>query len=228
MQLMGLVIRRGHTVMCSDFSLKALISEWAEEQLGPNPFLKIGSCDTSLKLEFTPEELQHEEVPQQLQVVGELCADQGKAIVAAMSNTIVYTVNPTRTPTQVYDLKILTVVTDTSHDQIVDMPDAMKCCIGTGDSAKWGAAGHTTLTYASGGQLVTSTGHWIELTRIDTSVEDVMRVVGRNFGADEVSRFRCELACSASDGERAQLTQKWAREQVSKSVPTRMKGRTKF
>merc|ERR1712070_782154 len=31
MPFMALVLRRGHTVMCSDFSLKSLIFEWSEE-----------------------------------------------------------------------------------------------------------------------------------------------------------------------------------------------------
>merc|ERR1719238_1843816 len=76
MRLMGLAVRRGFTVMCSDFSLKALISEWSEELLGPNPFVKMGECDFRFKLEFVPSDLKNEEVPQQLQVVGELCAEQ--------------------------------------------------------------------------------------------------------------------------------------------------------
>lgn len=88
MQAMGFALRSGFTVMCSDFSLKSLIHEWSEEHLGPNPFLKVGECDSQFCLEFVPSELQHEDVPQQLQVVGELCADKGKAVVNAMGCTI--------------------------------------------------------------------------------------------------------------------------------------------
>merc|ERR1712110_1377412 len=98
--------------MCSDFSLKSLLHEWSEEQLGPNPFLQVGECNHQIGLEFIPAELQHEDVPQQLQVVGELCVEKGKAVVGAMSNTIVYTVNPKRAQTDLYDLKILTVATE--------------------------------------------------------------------------------------------------------------------
>lgn len=227
MKLMGLAVRRGFTVMCSDFSLKALISEWSEEQLGPNPFLKLQQeCDRQFQLDFLPEELQHEEVPQQLQVVGELCAQQGKAVVAALGGTIIYTVNPTRTQTQLYDLKVLTVVSTWSG--ATEMPEAMKCSVGVGEHEKCGAAGHVTLTYASGGQIVTSMGHWIELTRIDTALETVMQVAERNFGQAEAMQLQSEMDELNTDFERSECVQKWSKQMVQKSVPTRMKARTKF
>merc|ERR1712048_870221 len=68
-------------------------------------------------------------VPQQLQVVGELCADKGQAIVTAMSDTIVYTVNPDRPKTDIYDLKVLTVATNMA-DSNLSMRNAPKCNVG--------------------------------------------------------------------------------------------------
>ena len=41
--------------MFSDFSLKALIHEWNEEYLGPNPFVKIGDVSETVELHFDPE-----------------------------------------------------------------------------------------------------------------------------------------------------------------------------
>merc|ERR1719160_135261 len=108
MEFMALVVHRGHTVLCSDFSLKSLIHEWSEQHLGPNPFIKVGEIDRQFQLEFVPSDLAHEDVPQQLQVVGELCRDEGKAIVSAMADTILYTVDPKRAKTGMYDLKVLT------------------------------------------------------------------------------------------------------------------------
>merc|ERR1711879_234903 len=105
-----------------------------------------------------------------------------------MGGTILYTVNPTRSTTNLYDLKVLTVVTEC--DDGLRMPDDMKCSVGEGDDIKRGAAGHVTLTYASGGQLVTSSGHWIELKKIDTSLESVLRVVQHEFGEEEVYSLR--------------------------------------
>lgn len=228
MQLMGLALSSGYTVMCSDFSMKALISEWSEEHLGPNPFMKMSvECNEQFQLDFIPAELQNEEVPQQLQVVGELCAEQGKAIVQAMGGTIVYTVNPHRPPTNVYDLKVLTVVSDWGMGD-EGLPEAMKCSVGDGGNEKRGAAGHVTLTYSSGGQLLTSMGHWIELTRIDTSLEAVARVAAHNFGEAQLQQFNMEYNCLRSDTERRDHLQRWSKEMVQKSVPTRMKCRTKY
>ena len=40
-QFVGEMLRRGHMLMFSDFSLKALISSWNQEVLGPNPFVQV-------------------------------------------------------------------------------------------------------------------------------------------------------------------------------------------
>lgn len=232
MLFMGFALRSGFTVMCSDFSLKSLIHEWSEEQLGPNPFLQVGTCDRQFCLEFIPSQLQNEEVPQQLQVVGELCADKGKAVVTAMGSTILYTVNPMRKPSDLYDLAVLTVVTDYAPDdcdlQDGGIQDEAKCIIGEGDAQKKGLAGHVTLTYAEGGQLVTSMGHWIELARLDATLDSVMKAAEHNFGAEEVSKFRCEYGNLSSDTEKSAYLQERCHELVTKSAPTRMKLRTKY
>jgi hypothetical protein len=41
MRLVYHIIHNKHMAMFSDFSLKALISQWNEEKLGPNPFRKM-------------------------------------------------------------------------------------------------------------------------------------------------------------------------------------------
>jgi len=227
MRLAGLAVQRGFTAMFSDFSLKALIAEWSEEQLGPNPFSRLPQgCTGQMMLEFLPAELRGEEVPQQLQVVGELCAEQGRAAVAAMSDTILYTLNPRRTQTRLYDLKVLTVVSEVSTG--LAMPDAMKCSVGAGPHEKRGAAGHVALTYASGGQLVTSAGHWIELSRLDTTEEQVIQVAARNFGAEMRTQYESEMAQLCSAKERSDCSQRYSKMMVQQSVPTRMKCRTKY
>jgi hypothetical protein len=57
MDLMQTLLSRGHLVMVSDFSLKALIKQWSERHLGPNPFVKVGECNFSMELQFCPESL---------------------------------------------------------------------------------------------------------------------------------------------------------------------------
>lgn len=234
MRFIGFALRSGFTVMCSDFSLKSLIFEWSEEQLGPNPFLKVGACDHQFSLEFVPQDLANEEVPQQLQVVGELCKDSGKAVVSAMSDTIVYTLNPNRQKTDLYDVKVLTVATHLGGFSMNGLASNMACTVGErgflgmGGNLKRGTAGHVTLTYAEGGQLVTSMGHWIELTRINTTVESVMRCARHNFGAMEAEQIQSEYMLQRTDEQREATLQKWSHEMVSQSAPTRMKCRTKF
>jgi len=224
--LIAFALQSGFSVMCSDFSLKALISEWSEELLGPNPFTRLpGTCDDQFQLEFFPEHLKNEDVPQQLQVVGELCAQDGKAAVGALSDTILYTLNPRRKATQVYQVKVLTVVTKWRGSEI---PEAMKCEVQHGDARKRGVAGHVALSYPSGGQLITSMGHWIELTRINTSVESMMQVAARNFGEEEIFKHRAELSSARNETERQQCVQKLSKQMIQKSVPSSMKARTKF
>lgn len=224
----GFAMKHGFTVMCSDFSLKSLIFEWSEAHLGPNPFVKLGECDGGMNLEFDPRDLKDDEVPQQLQVVGELCSERGKAVVACMPGTIVYTVNPERKRTNVYDIKVLTVVTEHESASMQSVSESMKCKVGSGNSEKAGTAGHIALTYTAGGQLIASNGHWIELTKIDTTAEDVIRVAARNFGSSKVNEFQDELQVLSSVQERFECTQKHAKQLVQESVATRMKCRSKF
>ena len=68
-------------------------------------------------------------------------------------------VNSKRQTTDIYDLKVLTIASSIKADE------KSTCKIGD----KKGAAGHVLLTYKSGGNLLVSMGHWIELMKIDTS-----------------------------------------------------------
>merc|ERR1712187_538327 len=104
----------------------------------------------------------------------------------------------------------------------------MKCSVGDGDGLKRGAAGHVALTYAEGGQLVTSMGHWIELTKIDASLESVMRVAAHNFGGEEADNFRRVYMEQATDADRNQWVQSNCHKYVTQSAPSRMKARTKY
>ena len=45
-----------------------------------------------------------------------------------------------------------------------------------------GTAGHVLLKYKSGGLLLTSMGHWIELLKIDTSDTTFFKVARETFG----------------------------------------------
>jgi len=122
-----------------------------------------------------------------------------------------YTVNPTRRPTDLYILKVLTVVGNAdAAEGGVDIPEAMKCRVGPDEGEKSGAAGHITLTYASGGQLVTSMGHWEELSRLDISQDAVRQVAETHFGALELQQYESEMNSYITDGEKNECAQSGA------------------
>merc|ERR1712137_1367362 len=182
---------------------------------GPNPFIQLPTgCNSQFKIEFFPTQLQQEGVPQQLQVVGDLCTENGFAVVQAMSNTILYTLKPDRKGTSRYTLNVLTVVSE--HDGGRLSEDRQKCSIvsESSDVMKSGFAGHVMLNYDSGGQLVTSMGHWIELTRINTSLEAVLRVAQHNFGQSELALLQEDLGMQNSDRDREECMQKWAKKHI--------------
>ena len=94
--------------MFSDFSLKALINQWDESILGPNPFKKVGETSSTAELRFKSGELK--ECPSaQLQTVGEM-AEEGKVNVHTMGGTIMYGVNKKNLKHDKYKIQVLTVV----------------------------------------------------------------------------------------------------------------------
>lgn len=155
--------------MFSDFSLKALINSWEEKyDLGPNPFIDFSSYTGNFKLKFDPKELK--ECPSaQLQTVGEL-ARENTCDMIAMGGTIVYTVNNRNLQHSFYNLKVLTIVETLKPNE-----ENLVCRIGDYE----GAAGHVLLRYPSGGSILTSMGHWVELMKIDTSAEKLFEYAER-------------------------------------------------
>lgn len=58
LKLVSYLIKKSHMVMFSDFSLKALIPNWDESILGPNPFIKLpNDFGGSAHLKFDPNAL---------------------------------------------------------------------------------------------------------------------------------------------------------------------------
>merc|ERR1711939_142299 len=110
LELMEALLSRGSMVMVSDFSLKALITDWQTDLFGPNPFVQLGSFDRSFKLSFDPAQLVNS-TSSQLQKVGELC-HKGEAVVEAMGDTICYTVDPKKTQHRAYEVHVLSVATE--------------------------------------------------------------------------------------------------------------------
>lgn len=197
LELIEKVISRGSMVMASDFSLKALIKDWQVDLLGPNPFIKIGEFDSKFTLKFDPEMLN--QCPSaQLQKVGELCAE-GSAESHALGGTIAYTVDAAKCETQAYTLQVLTVASAMPGVDVEGLPKAHRCTIGEHS----GAAGHVLLTYPTGGQLLTSCGHWIELSKLDVSLDNLFKVAEQTWGGEYATQMRSEYATMESNGMEA-------------------------
>jgi hypothetical protein len=174
------VIDRGHMAMFSDFSLKALVNSWKDKyELGPNPFAQTTEHTGNFVLRFNTADLK--ECPSaQLQTVGDM-AETGLCNVQAAGGTIVYSVDRSKLDHKIYKLQVLTVNTTIQAPK-----EDLACKVGE----HVGTAGHVLLTYPSGGMILTSMGHWIELMKIDTSAEKVFEVAQQEFGVEEAAKMR--------------------------------------
>merc|ERR1711988_425278 len=214
--LMKCLLDRGSMVMCSDFSLKALIRDWDTAAFGPNPFVQIGTFNHRFKLHFEPAVLK-ECVSSQLQNVGSLCEDKGFAVVSAMSDTIAYTVDPAQTQHGMYKPEVLSVATDMSGFNLENgLPVDMRCEV----KNVYGAAGHVLLTYPSGGTMLVSAGHWLELMQLDVSVESLRTTAMKSWGREKTYEMMGKLDDrSLTSEEHSTMLQKYAHDLVTSSAP---------
>eukprot|EP00811_Abedinium_folium_P000177 NODE_10161_length_1372_cov_8.123695.p1 GENE.NODE_10161_length_1372_cov_8.123695~~NODE_10161_length_1372_cov_8.123695.p1 ORF type:complete len:355 (-),score=81.72 NODE_10161_length_1372_cov_8.123695:213-1277(-) len=211
--LLRTLLRRGIMAMFSDFSLKALIEKWDKRALGPNPFLKIGEFSESMRLTFEPEQLMR--CPSaQLQALGQIC-NAGFVEVDAMSSTIAYTVDGNvAATTPAYKLEVLTVA---SGMRGVSLPSAPHLLCQSGKHR--GSAGHVLMTYPSGGLLLTSAGHWIDLTRLDVSEERLLSMASTTYGEEYSSGLRSRLESCSTGIDRDELSQCFAKRYIQGSSP---------
>jgi hypothetical protein len=197
MPLVALLVQHQHIVMFGDFSLKGLIHDWSEELLGPNPFVNRGTTCSPMKLTFVPEALV-DCCNAQLQNVGKMC-ESGEAIVKVMGGTIVFDISAQKSDTDRYATEVLT--------RCVNSPGGETC-------------GHVMLTYPSGGRILVSAGHWIELSHLSGATEEsVLRMCTEQMGGQKAQQMMYDLQNSASAIEREQIIQKNAQEVVWSSAP---------
>jgi len=215
LDVMALLLQRGHMVMCSDFSLKALIRQWSTDRFGPNPFVKIGEFNGTMRLDFDSSRLA--ECPSaQLQRAGDLCGN-GFATIKAMSGTIAYTVDSgVQRVTDAYRLEVLTVATEMAGVNLSGLPLERTCEAG----GRRGAAGHVLLRYTSGGLLLVSAGHWIELVQLDGVTEEkLLRTAEAQYGQSYAASWSEHLLATPSPEVRNQMCQAFAQQMVQQSSP---------
>lgn len=206
--------------MFGDFSLKALIKDWKSDVLGPNPFIRR-ACDISscMKLEFEPQALK--DCPSsQLQKVGELCTE-GVVEVNAMGGTIQYEVDwDVAMSSECYSMQVLTRVVSADNK-------AVEADKKSESEAKPGIAGHVLLQFACGGHLLTSCGHWIELSRLGMTEEDYLKVGEKNYGKAWSDNTRCELA-KMGKAKKTSYIQNMASNWVQQSAPCQYQNQMKM
>ena len=110
-------------------------------------------------------------------MVGELC-DKGKAILHVLDSTVVFNYDEKLVDKEIYSLSILTIVTDYSS---VNKNNTLPL-IPISDQK--GTIGHAILKYKSGGVMILSAGHWIELNKLDVNLEVLEKVAEKNYGSN--------------------------------------------
>ena len=188
MELIKYLLDKGNMVMCSDFAVKSLINDW-DQILGPNPFVQVGQCSDFLELFFDPKVLQ-ESPSKQLQMVGQLC-ETGTTNIHALSDTVVVGINKNNADNKFYTLSILTIITKTGEFKIDKQKDN-SWSIGE----KTGTIGHALLKFKSGGLLLISAGHWIELANLNVNINNLETAAKTNYGEnneymEEINQIKC-------------------------------------
>jgi hypothetical protein len=90
---------------------------------------------------------------------------------------------------------------------------------GDGDAAVRGLAGHVLLTLPSGGKLLTSMGHWMELSQLGVTEEGLFAACSRR-GAHYESAVRAELeSCGGDRRRRSAVMERRGAEMVRSSAP---------
>ena len=177
LELIKYLVDKSHMVMCSDFAVKALIEDW-NEILGPNPFRKLGECSDFLELFFEPKTLE-ESSSKQLQMVAQLC-QSGSTHIHALMGTVVFGVNKEEAYNAEYNLSILTIVTKAGGFDTESQKEN-----GWTIGEKNGTVGHAMLKYKSGGLMLLSAGHWIELSNLNANIDNLEEVAMKNYAMDE-------------------------------------------
>jgi hypothetical protein len=216
MQTVAHALDRGFMVIFGDFSLKALIKDWDHSLLGPLPFEQVGETSGTVRLRFHREHLI--ECPSsQLQCVGQLCGDNF-AGVHALGGTIQFTVKQDREATPAYQLQILTVAEAAA--------DYRGPTVTVGRYT--GTAGHVLLRYRSGGMLLVSATHWMELTNINADEAQVAQVLLQQQGQIAADEFKKQLESCKTSEERTACSSRSAVALVQcspASAPLRLKSK---
>lgn len=168
-------LEMGYMIMISDYAVRALIKNWDETLLGPNPFYEKGGCNFQMSIKFKPDKLKQCKSVQ-LQMVGKL-SEKGAAHIRAYRDTIVIGLNQQKISkaheNEIYQLTTLSCVYSAKCLFSKAFCDK-KSLIQIED--KEGTVGHAILKYKNDGCMMISAGHWAELQQLDVSLERLEKI----------------------------------------------------
>lgn len=217
MQFLRALLNRGFMTMFSDFSLKGLISQWDSALLGPNPFHHIGKCEDHIQLAFDCKDLRNC-ASAQLRNLGSLFDGIGKATIKCMGNNIIYTLREAREYEHaLYAVEVLSIVTDFGKFWTLDPKQHKMRKLYLHEQV--GYAGHVMLTYRSGGKILASAGHWMDLHRVDVPPQKVVDAVEIMYGSDYASDIKTELELAPTEDTVCEIVQRSVRQIVLSSAP---------
>jgi len=100
------------------------------------------------------------------------------------------------------------------------------------DLKQAGAAGHVLLTYPSGGQLLTSCTHWVELQKLDgVSERALLKMAMMDYGETEAEEMMSDMSLGMYKGQkmcREEVMQNYAKKYVKSSAPSKMRKKKKM
>lgn len=225
-RFLKILLDRGYMAMFADFSLKSLIADWNSGILGPNPFQEVGTCKGKMVLAFDSNQLLDSDSCAQLQALGRINkAGVHTAELECMSNTFVFTLKDedryaarsSSDPPPKYDLEVLSIACSFEQSRFPNAFDDYRL-LKKGNHV--GYAGHVMLTYRnSGGRILVSGGHWIELTHIDVDEEYTVNAIQQQFGTEFAKQLKVDLASSPTEEGRQHFLQESVRQLIQSTAP---------
>lgn len=227
-RLMKTLLENKFIVMCSDFSVLALNHSWDPELLGPNPLIIVGEIENNFEISFQSDVLLN--CPSvQLQKLADLCDDGSDVHLRASGGTTVFTVDQhIIETTNAYEFSLLTIAT--TFDGISARRFSIEQTKKKGISLKHrphrlelgdlkGFVGHCMFKFPSGGILLLSTGHWIELLKLNASEENVLRVASSLYSPQLVDSWRNALSLAVTPSHKTEMLSSYCAQIIQNSTP---------
>jgi len=217
-RLTKFMIDRSSMVMFTHFSIMSLVNSWDSTLLGTAPFVSIGNGSGNLVLHFSPAVINA--CPSaQLQRVGELC-EKG---TCSVNGYTCYSVDQSKIGIhQDYTIEVLTVITN----QVGTINSSLD------NNVKWSIDGHsgipchTILRYPSGGILLASNAHWLDLSNLDVSAEKMLQLAEQTYSSVELETMKSDIMSKTGE-ERKKEVSKYAKKYVTESVPCKYSDKKK-